>query len=113
ERTGRAHLGPRQSLRSQLLGAVGEVAVELVAREVGGHALGVDALHAGGLEDTRLGPREHLAEVDELQPEAQVWFVDAKAVHGVMPRDARDRIGAYARDRFRCVENGNVSERED
>ena len=40
-----------------------------------------DALHRVGLERAELGGREHLAEVDELEAEADVGLVGAVALH--------------------------------
>ena len=59
-------------------------------------ALGVDRLDGPAArqracEDLELACREHLAHVDELEPEADVGTVAAVALHGLVPRDARKR----------------------
>src|SRR5262249_61682338 len=50
-----------------------------------------DALDGFGLERTELRRRKHLAHVDELQTEADVWLVDAEAVHRLLPRHSPER----------------------
>src|SRR5439155_18999412 len=72
-----------------------------------------DALPAGGLEDTCLGLGKDITQVGELHSETKVGLVDAKAVHGFVPRDARDRIRTYAGDGLGRVEDRVIGERED
>ena len=91
-------LQPDQALGAERLRPVGEL-VELVAAVVGRRARHPDALDRGGPgEGLELGAGEHVGELDELEPEAEVGLVDAVAVHGLAPRDPLDLRRALARD---------------
>ncbi len=79
-------LHPHQPGRAELLGPVDE-RVEPAPAEVG-LAGPADALHRVGLEGPELGRREHVVQVDELEPEAEVGLVGAEPGH-------RGRVGEH------------------
>src|SRR4029079_2682972 len=83
ERAAFPHDHPDETGGAELLGPVDERVASCTADAATvRHA---DALHGVGLEGAELGGREHLAEVFQLEPEAQVGLVAAVALHGVVP----------------------------
>ena len=60
----------------------------------------------GAGERLELGRREHVGQLDQLHPEAQVGLVDAEAVHRLVPRHPLDRRRPLPRHRLGGGEHG-------
>ena len=84
ERAALDHAHPHEPAGAELLGPVDQL-VDLRPRHPT-LARQPDALHRVGLEGAELGGREHLAQVDELEPEAHVGLVGAVALLRLVPR---------------------------